>query len=484
MFRNIKHWGSVISSLLAVALPIGMVNAASENVLVSKEDPIANCTVGGPGTVYNNAEVEPWADVNPTNPQNMVGVWQQDRWSNGGAHALVAGYSFDGGKTWGEVALPFSKCVPGGINYERASDPWVSFGPDGTLYSISISFNQSNNDNAVAAATSQDGGKTWQNVNILKADQTYQYFNDKESITADPVKAGVAYAVWDRLESPTNNPYAVAHSYAYTGPTWFAKTTDGGKTWSKAKIIVNTGQNNQTIGNQIVVDPRTGTLYDFFDYIVSTGPNNEDQHGYNVAFIKSTDGGETWTEPHIINSMNVVNVTDPNTGAPLRTGDIIPEPAIDPQTGNLYVVWQDGRFSNGQHADIAISSSTDGGQTWSKPVRVNTPSKGAFNPSVRINSHGVVGVTYYDFRDLTNETASLPTDYWLATSTDGGKTFIHESQLSGPFDMMSAPVAEGYFIGDYQGLFTVGDAFYPFFIKANDGDKQNPTDVYTLNISP
>jgi hypothetical protein len=45
-----------------------------------------NC--GGPaagGTVYPNAEVEPWVSANPRNPRNLVAVWQQDRWSRRGA---------------------------------------------------------------------------------------------------------------------------------------------------------------------------------------------------------------------------------------------------------------------------------------------------------------------------------------------------------------------------------------------------------------
>ena len=40
---------------------------------------------------YLNSEVEPQVAVDPTNPSHLVGAWQQDRWSNGGAHGLVAG---------------------------------------------------------------------------------------------------------------------------------------------------------------------------------------------------------------------------------------------------------------------------------------------------------------------------------------------------------------------------------------------------------
>ena len=77
-----------------------------------------------------------------------------------------------------------------------------------------------------------------------------------------------AYTVWDTLTLPTDNPDDSPHTQAYTGPAYFSKTTDGGKTWSQAQIIVNTAKRTQTIGNIIVVDPRNDTLYDFTDLIV------------------------------------------------------------------------------------------------------------------------------------------------------------------------------------------------------------------------
>src|SRR5206468_437608 len=63
--------------------------------LVSGPSPFAGCTVGAaPGSVlYPNAEEEPWVDVNPTNPSNLIAAWQQDRWSDGGAHGLVTAVS-------------------------------------------------------------------------------------------------------------------------------------------------------------------------------------------------------------------------------------------------------------------------------------------------------------------------------------------------------------------------------------------------------
>nr|WP_181431816.1 sialidase family protein [Burkholderia vietnamiensis] len=454
-------------------------SAHADPVGGSGPSPFAACATGGPGTNYVNAEVEPWLSVNPAKPTNMIAVWQQDRWSNGGAPGLVAGYTFDGGSTWARTPQPFSACGPGGLKYGRASDPWVSFGPDGTAYSVSISFNQSNNSNAVAASVSADGGQTWSRPAVLIANDepTTQFFNDKESVTANPVKAGTAYAVWDRLELPNGNPYANLHTQAYRGPTFFSKTTDGGKTWSAAKVIVDVPSRQQTIGNQIVVDPKTGTLYDFFDLIQP--PFNK--AAGKVAFIKSSDDGATWSKPQVIAALQTAGVTDPNTGEPARTGDIIPEPAIDAASGQLYVVWQDGRFNGGNYDEIALSTSKDGGASWSAPLQVNTPTgRAAFNPSVRVDSAGAVMVTYYDFRDLAaGNTTTLPTGFWRKISHDGGATFADERRVGGPFDMKLAPNAEGFFIGDYQGLDVLpSSSFHPLFVQTNAGNLTNRTDVF------
>jgi hypothetical protein len=63
---------------------------------------------------------------------------QQDRWSNGGAHGLVAGITHNGGTTWTETFAHFSECAGGtaanGGDFERSSDPWVTFAPNGDAY--------------------------------------------------------------------------------------------------------------------------------------------------------------------------------------------------------------------------------------------------------------------------------------------------------------------------------------------------------------
>lgn len=454
--------------------------------VVSGASPYASCANIGPGqTNYLNAEVEPYLAVNPNNLTNFIGVWQQDRWSDGGARGLAGAYSNDSGHTWSPTQLPFSACATGGLNYERASDPWISIGPDGTAYAVSISFNASNNNNGVGAAVSTDGGATWNHTQLIIANNepTTQFFNDKESVTAHPTIVGTAYAVWDRLESPNGNPYANRHTAAFRGPAMFSKTADGGKTWSAPKVIVNTPSRQQTLGNQIVVDPnpQRHTLYNFFTFF--TPPFNVTAS--KVAFVKSTDDGATWTKPQIIADLRSVGVINPNVPTEgVRTGDDIPEAAIDAATGQLYVVWQDSRFNGGHYDEVALSTSSDFGKTWSAPIRVNTPTPGrpAFTPSVRVNSAGTVGVTYYDFRNLgsTNMT-TLPTDYWKTTSTNAGASFGNEARLTpeGSFDMKKAPNAEGLFVGDYEGLAARGTDFVPFFVKTTN-TVGNPTDVFVV----
>ena len=492
----------VVLTILATAGTALAHASALKLVTVSSTDPYASCSIpGNPGINYPDAEVEPWVSVNPANPNNIIGVWQQDRWNNGGAQGLVAGFSTNGGKSWGESTLPFSACAPGAINdpftaapYDRASDPWVSIGPDGTAYAVGLLATNNtisgNNDTGVAAVTSSDGGQHWVNPNLIKSDQGTspvfeftQFFNDKESVTADPTHAGTAYVVWDRLVSPSHSPDADLVSHAFQGPSWFSKTADGGKTWTGTRPIFDPGQNSQTIGNQVLVAPN-GTLYDFFELIQTTGDPNFTPRGLSVDFISSSDGGNTWSQPTVVSTQQTPTDTDPNTGQVIRTGEGLPEVAIDASTGQLYVVWEDARFTGGTVNQAVISTSTDGGATWSAPAAVSkVTGRPAFTPTVAVNSAGTVAVTYYDFRNLpAGDTTTLPTDYWLTSSTNHGASFGNEIHIAGSFDMLNAPFAGGFFVGDYESLTTIGTTFEPFFVQTNDENTSNRTDVFTTFI--
>jgi hypothetical protein len=516
---------SVFVAVTALFTASGVPAVAATAPSVASQNPSPYATPGclalepQPGSLnYLNSEVEPQVAVDPTNPSHLVGAWQQDRWSNGGAHGLVAGYSNDGGASWHVSPQPFSACYhasgfPGGyLNYQRASDPWVSIGPgapagspsSSTVYSVSISFDQTAFPgdpnalhNAVGAAASYDGGATWTSVQTIIDDPClmgtpsgpgYQcnnaksfLFNDKESVTADPLQPGVAYAVWDRLVAPPANPTGFQHERAYFGPALLSKTTDFGRTWSTPRVIVGLRSQDQTIGNQIVVDRQTGALYDFFN-LIQNASNAGGHRGYNVAFVKSTDGGATWSQPKVVASLETAGVRDPNnlnplTGAPpapSRTGDILPEPAINPNTGQLYVVWQDSRFNGFSNDEAVISTSNDAGATWSSPELVNAHTgQPAYDPSVYVNAAGVVAVSY--LQSASTSPGNEPTNLLIRHSTSPGSSaagpaFDAPSVLDGPFNNLAAPVSRGYFLGDYQGLVANASGFIPFYVKTNCSD--------------
>jgi hypothetical protein len=417
------------------------------------------------GTSYVNAEVEPSVAVNPLNPDNLIGAWQQDRWSNGASRGLAAGVSNDGGKTWTQRLIPFSRCSGGttfnGGNYERATDPWVSFSPNGTAHVMALSLNRtSGSQNAMLASRSTDGGMTWSNPATLILDiDGVAFFNDKNAITADPTNSNFVYAVWDRLATNGN------------GPTYFARSINGGLNWETARVIYNPGGTGQTIGNVITVLP-DGTLINLLTKIVTV-------NGVDVAtleVIRSSDKGITWSQPFLISSLLAIGTTDPENGTKIRDGSILGEIAVGPD-GKLYVVWQDSRFSGGVRDGIAFSQSSDGGFTWSSPTRISSNGNvQAMIPTVHVRPDGVIGVSYYDLRSNTTDPSTLLTDYWLATSSDG----IHwnESRVSEPFDLSTAPFAGGYFLGDYQGLVSSSNIFIPFFVRTNSGNFGNRTDVF------
>ncbi len=179
-------------------------------VVVSGRSPFsAGCSGAAPvGQLYVDGVVEPYLAADPKDPLHLIGVWQQDRWSNGGANGVGNAVSFDGGQTWSRSFAHFSRCAGGtvanGGDYQRASDPWIAFAPDGTAHQIALAFDSADTRRAILASRSQDGGRTWSEPLTLTSDNSPDFILDKESITADPLSAQYLYAVWNRLTGQTN----------------------------------------------------------------------------------------------------------------------------------------------------------------------------------------------------------------------------------------------------------------------------------------
>jgi len=493
-------------------------------VRVSGASPIAGCTLDGPqtGMIFEHSEVEPYVAVNPADPDgagpaqpgdNVIAAWQQDRYSDGGAQGLVTASSFDGGETWTlNAATKSSVCTGGtaanGGGYERASDPWLAVTPDGTAYLMSLSVDNdpqaggfvNASTSAMLVMRSTDGGVTWQDPVTLRRDDNPNVLNDKNSLTADPNDADFAYAVWDRLASPpgeTPNQDAFENSRAFLGPVWFARTTDGGDTWEPARQIFRAGTVAQTIGSVIAVLPDNATfdgeLVDVFTLVRTS--NQRETRGLSIALIRSADQGETWTKKEVVVDDFLRGiVVDPDDSQPVRTGDINPEVAVDPNTGALYTVWQDRRF--GPRSSVAFSQSLDGGVTWSPTIKVNqTPTdiplgnQQAFTPMIKVSADGTIGVSYYDFRNNPADPDVLGTDAFLAhchpttpTACANPANWGSEVRLTDTsFDMGDAPVARGFFTGDYEGLDVDGADFLPLWSMPHDTD---PSSVFIRRATP
>ena len=507
-------------ALLTALVCASAASAFSAGTLVRVPDnPLAGTTTCTPivaqqealGSVNNpDAETEPFVTVDPKNGNDLVASVQQDRWNDGGSNGLTNTYSTDGGATWhlATTQPPFTRCEgasagsPGDFN--RGTDPWVSWSSDGKIvYSISDSFNANGpgfgGASSIIVSRSIDGGVTWQTPVTARLDTSFTVLNDKESVTADSLNPNDAYAAWDRLVSPSTNanPGAFNVSPAFRGPAIFSKTTDGGQTWSQGRVIFDPGEQNQTIGNQIVVPaagPAQGNLIDGFDLINNKGGKGKHRSStFSVAIIRSTDGGATWSGPTIVAQQQLAQVFI--NGQYIRTSDELPEFTADPNNGNLYAVWQDGRFSPATgHAKIAFSMSTDGGASWSAPIRVDqSPGTDipAFTPQVSVASDGTIGVQYYDLENstalspgLTDQfivhcTPSSTTDCSKAVSWANGETRLSNATPSGSFDMLTAPIAVGPFVGDYDGLAATGNSkFESAFVMAQPQATTGKTDLF------
>src|SRR5262245_5674693 len=516
-------------------------------VQIPGPDPFEGCTADdlagqeAEGSInYPDTEIEPYVDVNPKDPNSLVAVWQQDRWNDGGARGLVSRLSTDGGLTWGPASFPSFSLCSGGV-FERASDPWVTFDADGGVYFMSLSVNVDPDpfagEDAMLVSKSTDGGHTWGSPVALIDDVDPNVLNDKNSMTADPTAGPRAFATWDRIElfsASAGQRAALAaaiggdrdkvilagrtlramRSAAATaaapepepqskGPTYFARTINGGTTWQRAFAIFDPGVNNQTINNLIEVQP-DGTVVVFFTELLV---QRDGSLRVNIALKRSVDHGFSFgsvSDRTLVRQIftlaidNPVGTFTPDAREGVRDAGLLFDSAVDPHNGNLYLVWQDSRFSHGVIDEIAFSMSRDSGRHWTQPVKINQTPKlanrfreAAFIPTIAVNADGILAVTYYDFRN-DDDSGELTDQFALfcnpaASNCARAKSWEQERRLTDDsFDMLDAPVApaaRGHFLGDYMGSeSTTADVHSVYGVA--DGPDQTSLFTRTLTIAP
>jgi hypothetical protein len=325
-------------------------------------DPLAVTACNGApqtGVLYRNSETEPHLAVNPTDPDNMIAAWHQDRWSTGAAQGLGAAYTLDGGLTWTQVNIPFTRCsggLPGSAgDYERGSDPWISFSPDGTAHYMALVADFGDpNANGMVVASSHDGGMTWSAPVTTKASPAgdpaaVSPFHDKNTLTADPFDPDLVYATWTVFRGG-NTTLVVARS------------TDGGQTWKTRPVdnIEVVGPADLVVfrqGAQIVVLD-DGTLVNAFFRILFN--QRTVQVRLEQAIFRSSDQGRHWEKADVrVSDLQTATAFDAELGIPVRDAQELPDIAVNRTTGELYIVWQDTRFNNGL-VGVVVSRSGDG----------------------------------------------------------------------------------------------------------------------------
>jgi hypothetical protein len=345
----------------------------------------------------------------------------------------------------------------------------LTFAPNGDLYFASTTHETKSKGQDVRSGAlvskSVDGGLTWGPSKTLIAHGT-RPVSDKGSITADPTNSAFVYAIWmDQLGSGSEE--------------MFARTTDGGVTWEPARPIYKTPGNEFSYGDGIVVQPN-GTLVDLFTHVAKA----KDHYDNVLTAHRSTDHGLTWATAVGQVLMLPATVSDPDDTSLVNASGGLADVAVDPHNGNLYAVWNDTRFSPEGFNAIAFTTSTDGGFTWSAPIKINQTPTGiapanqqAFTPAVAVADDGTVGVTYYDFR-FNDPSPGLLTDYWFVhahPASPGGVTeasnWTDETRLTTQsFDMEKAPNVGAYFVGDYEGLAAQGNDFLALFSQPHGSD--------------
>ncbi len=242
-------------------------------------------------------------------------------------------------------------------------------------------------------ATSTNGGETWTHGFLPNATVNStppgKYLRNSDASIAYDARHKVWMVSWLGIRNPSTGPVDVLVS----------RSTDGGLTFGPPVVVTADQQfndKNWTVCDDTASSPFYGHCYTEFD----------DASDLNrIQMSTSSDGGLTWGAPQT---------------TPDHTCVIGGQPLVQPN--GTVIVPIDDCFE----ANLLSIRSTDGGQTWQKPVlvaqllfdlqpgNIRAPDL----PSAEIDRSGRVYVVWYDCRFESACTAGN-NDLLLSTSDDG-----------------------------------------------------------------
>jgi hypothetical protein len=438
--------------------------------------------------VQPDTQAEPSIAVNPQNPLNVVAAYQEGRRANGGDATNGYATSFDGGATWtsGELPKLTTQITPAGM-FERASDAVVAFGPDNVVYANSLVFDQDTSNglrSGMAVNVSKDGGRTWSDPVVFQDDQLGGT-NDKNWIVVDNSDApghtkGRVYVIWDRVAPVV---YQYCDKDCDQRANWLP-------TFDTLSGLVFPGQG---IGSYPVImdNGGLGIVLSTLSAGVETSPDEPDVGADNQVFISSPTAGQT-PYPAPLQFLPPVQIaSNGSTPTPAqRASDGLPAAAADANHGTLYAVWDDARFRTDGVNDAVISRSTDNGQTWSTPARINPGPKddkvNHYNVSVAVGSDGTVYVAYRQRDQSGAAPLFTPTiETYHQQSTDAGKTWtapllVDSVSSNAYYDAFSR---DGSFEGDYNQTATAGGYTYVARAKGRPAFAGEPVALTPVSVA-
>ncbi len=379
-----------------------------------------------------------------------------------GADALQ---SEDGGLTWGGTVQGVA-----GYNF---GDPATAIGRSGRMY---VGYIFSGGGQGISY--SDDNGQTWKKRGIAAAPGGMGSILDKNHLWIDNSLsspfAGYLYDGWTVIGGSTGSGYIE-----------ISRSMDGGLAWQNPVTIsdqVMAGSHNQGI------NLHTGPLGEVYAVwaIYDSWPADESALG----FARSPDGGHTW-EPsqRIINSIKGIRTQGVNKYMRVNS---FPSMAVDnsngPERGNIYVVWANKGnpgINQGIGVDTYMLKSTDKGNTWSGPTRINQddPGKGKqhFFPWITCDpDNGNLSVVFYDDRNVADDMCET----WVAVSKNGGiswQDFRVSDVAFTPEPLTGA--ADNYF-GDYLGITSKGGMVYPCWTDNRTGEAMGYVSPFRIGPPP
>ncbi|MCB0804782.1 MAG: T9SS type A sorting domain-containing protein [Bacteroidales bacterium] len=355
---------------------------------------------------------EPCIYVNPKNTDQLMA----------GANINSVYVSNDGGSTWdGDVLVSPTNGVWG--------DPVTIVDTAGNWFFFHLAYPPAGNwIDRIVCQKSTDGGISWNDGSYMGLNGTKA--QDKQWAVVDRTNNTV-YVTWTQFDD-----------YGSTNPDdkssiLFSKSTDEGESWTPAMKI------NEVDGDCIDSDNTVEGA------VPAVGPNGEVYVSWagpeGLVFDRSTNGGETWLDEDIFVSdfpggwdYDIPGISRCN-GLPITVCDL----SGGSYHGNIYINWSDQRNGT-DDTDVWLVKSTDGGDTWSEPVRVNDDPDGKqqfFTWMAIDQATGYLWFVFYDRRNYDDNN----TDVYMAVSTDGGESFINFKVSEEPFLPNS-----GIFFGDYN----------------------------------